>query len=107
VARVGRAIRYVFAVLEDGKPWETVPESDITPPLLRLSDYVDALGEPNQPIDEGILRSMGIVIMGLKKCGASRPLMSRNPAFHEQDGSASGHWNIFTSPHDNQEKHHL
>ena len=56
---VGRAMRYVFAVPEDGKPWEAVPESDVTPSLVRLDDYVDALGEP---IDEGILRAMGIVI---------------------------------------------
>ena len=56
---VGRAMRYVFAVPEDGKPWEAVSESDVAPPLVRLGDYVDALGEP---IDEGILRAMGIVI---------------------------------------------
>ncbi|KAI0268505.1 hypothetical protein BGY98DRAFT_1091490 [Russula aff. rugulosa BPL654] len=59
IKEVGRAMRYVFAVPEDGKPWEAVPESDVTPSLVRLDDYIDALGEP---IDEGILRAMGIVI---------------------------------------------
>lgn len=56
---VGRAMRCVFAVPEEGKPSEAVSESDVTPPLPQLNDYVDALGEP---IDEGILLATGIVI---------------------------------------------
>jgi hypothetical protein len=56
---IGRAMRCVFAVPEEGKPSEAVSESDVTPPLPRLDDYVDALGEP---IDEGILLAAGIVI---------------------------------------------
>lgn len=56
---VGRAMRCVFAVPEEGKSSEAVSESDATPPLPRLDDYVDALGEP---IDEGILLATGIAI---------------------------------------------
>lgn len=56
---VGRAMRCVFAVPEEGKPPEAVSESYITPPPQRLDDYVDALGET---IDDGILLPTGIVI---------------------------------------------
>jgi hypothetical protein len=56
---VGRPMRCVFAVSEEGKPSEAVSESDVTPPLPRLDGYVNALGEP---IDEGILLATGIVI---------------------------------------------
>ena len=52
-------MRYVFAVLEEGKPSEVVSDSDVTLPLPRLNNYVDALGEP---IDEGVLLATGIVI---------------------------------------------
>ena len=56
---VGPAMRCVFAVPEEGKPSEAVSKSDVTSPLLRLEDYVDALGEP---IDEGVLLATAIVI---------------------------------------------
>ena len=51
VKEVGRAMWYVLAVPE------SLPEPDVT--LLRLDDYVDALGEP---IDGGTLRAVRIVI---------------------------------------------
>jgi hypothetical protein len=74
---VGRAMRCVFAVPEEGKPLEAVSESDVTPPLTRLNDYVDALGEP---IDEGVLLATGIVIRSPEEAWgaeASRVAQSR------------------------------
>jgi len=56
---IGRAMRCIFAVPEEGKPSEAVSESNVTPPVPRLNDYVDALGEP---IDEGVLLATGIAI---------------------------------------------
>jgi hypothetical protein len=56
---VGPAMRWVFAVPEEGKPSEAVSESVVTPPPPRLDNYVDALGEP---IDEGVLLATGIII---------------------------------------------
>jgi hypothetical protein len=74
---VGRAMRCVFAVPEEGKPLEAVSESDVTPPLTRLNDHVDALGEP---IDEGVLLATGIVIRSPEEAWgaeASRVAQSR------------------------------
>ena len=81
---VGRAMRYVFAVPEDGKPLEAVPESDVT--LLRLDDYVDALGEP---IDEENLRAPRIVISspeevwGAEACHVAQSRIAQAKRFRE------------------------
>ena len=74
---IGRAMRCVFAVPEEGKPSEAASGSDVTPPPPRLDDYVDALGEP---IDEGILLAAGIVIRSPEElwgAEASRVAQSR------------------------------
>ena len=76
--------------------------SHVTPPLLRLGDYVDALGEP---IDEGILRAMGIVISrpeevwGVEVSHIAQSLIPQARRFRE--------WAFSHHHHDNQEKHHL
>ena len=62
---VGRAMRNVFAVPEEGTPLQAASESDASsppppPPVPRLDDdYVDALGDP---IRGHILHATGIVV---------------------------------------------
>jgi hypothetical protein len=57
---VGRAMRYVFAVTEEGvPPLEAVPGSEIAPPRPRPDDYVDAVGDP---IHGDALLTTGIVV---------------------------------------------
>ena len=57
---VGRAMRNVFAVPEEGAPLEAGSKSDLSTPLPRPDDdYVDALGDP---IPSDTLLATGIVI---------------------------------------------